>query len=160
MPKPFEDPNDPTNWYWFVAHKEDVGRAECSPDDAAKLLEYAAEYLENGEVAPKPLAEFLALAFRRTAAVADDKRPAALAEWLHLTAPNRRPSVPQDEFGLWVFRRLWDNPGKTETGALNDAAKHHGIGKTTATVHWRNWKLKNRDFVTCLEKHRPTETLA
>lgn len=59
----FADSSDETNLYWLVAHAEDVERSECSTGNAFELLTKAAEYLENGEVVPAPLATFIATAF-------------------------------------------------------------------------------------------------
>ena len=154
MAESFVDPNDETNAFWFVAHMEDVARAECSPDEAAKLLEYVAEYLENGVAVPLPLAQFIATAFRRAAAVDKAKRPSELAAWLYLKAQNRRPKVPTDELGCWMFRQLTDNPRETETAALKEAAQHHRISKTTANTHWDAWKKKNPALVETLSRVR------
>lgn len=154
MAAPFVDQDDNSNFYRLVAHEEDVARSECGPDEAALLLSFAAEYMRNGEVIPKPLADFIAQAFERTAAVDSSKRPAELAAWLNLTAPNRRPKVPEHELGCWLFRQLSDNPTQSETAALKDAANIHGISKTTATEKWRDWKGKNPRLIEILDRVR------
>lgn len=165
--KPFVDPNNDTNAFLFFAHMEDIERAECDPEAAAKLLLIAAEYLENGEVVPKPLAEFIAQAFKRAAAVEQSKRTAELAAYLCLTAPHTRPKATENELGLWVFRQLYDDSlrnasllhdsppkgkPKTETAVLHAAAKHFEIAKTSATAKWKAWQKRNKKFVSILER--------
>jgi hypothetical protein len=139
--------DDKENFYYFVAHNEDVERSECDPEQAAKLLEYAAEYLENGEVVPAPLAQFIAQAFRRASVTEQEKRPAELAAWLNLTAPNRRPKVHENELGCWMYRKMIENPSQSETSTLREAVKHFDISKTTATDNWKAWQKKNAKYV-------------
>lgn len=152
----FVDSADDTNLYWLVAHLDDVQRAECSPGDAAKVLSLAAEYLRKGEVVPAPLAIFIAAAFERAIAANEEKRAQELAHGLRLSSSNRRPKVSENELGCWVFRQLADNPEKTLTAVLTDAAKVHGIGKTTASDHWEKWKPKNKVAIDVLRKTRQT----
>lgn len=151
----FADPGDDTNLYWLVAHQDEVQRAECSRDDAAKVLSIAAGYLRNGAVVPAPIALFIADAFERAAAAEEERRPQELAHGLHLSATNRRPKVPENELGCWVFRRLAENPEKALTAVLTEAAKVHGIGKTTVSEHWENWKPKNKAAIEMLRRIRP-----
>lgn len=152
MTNPLVDPNDDRNAYWFLAHMDDVAQSECNPDDAATLLWHAAGYLKNGEIVPKPLADFIADAFLQTMSAEQSKRPSELAAGLNLTALNRRPEVPDNTLGCWVFRQSMENLKKSETAILNEAAKHFGISKTTATDHWRNWKKKNPKVIRMLVK--------
>ncbi len=157
MKVPFADPDDETNAYWFVAHSDDIERSECDPEAAAELLLSAAEYLENGEVVPKPLAEFIATAFKRTASVEQRKRSSELAEYLNLTAKNRRPKASEEELGLCVFRVLHDNPTITETAALQKVSKQLDISKTAATEKWNKWKRTNRAFTEILKRVRDSK---
>ncbi|MDP1550509.1 MAG: hypothetical protein Q8L97_10175 [Nitrosomonas sp.] len=154
----FLDPKDDTNSFWLVAHADDIERAECDPEAAAKLLLFAAEYLENGEVVPKPLAEFIAHAFKRAASVEKGKRKAELALYLCLTAPHTRPKPSENELGLWVFRQLYDSliqgSPKTETAVLNAAARHFSSSKTAATRKWKAWQRRKKDFVAVLDRLR------
>ena len=144
----FADSSDETNLYWLVAHAEDVERSECSTGNAFELLTKAAEYLENGEVVPAPLATFIATAFRRTASTMDASE---LAQWLNLTAKNRRPKVTVNELGCWMFRRRLEYPLESETKALNAASDIFGISKTTATDRWKDWKRLNDGHTKRLE---------
>lgn len=157
----FIDPNDDTNAFFLFAHMEDIERAECDAEAAAKLLLIAAEYIENGVILPKPLAEFIATAFKRAASVEQAKRTAELAAYLCLTAPHTRPHATENELGLWVFRQLYDNQlrgdPKSETAVLNAAAKHFQtrgieISKTAATDKWKAWQKQNKKFVAILER--------
>lgn len=162
MAEPFVDPNDDTNLYWLMAHQDDVQRAECSPDDAAKVLSIAAGYLRKGEVVPAPLALFIADAFDAAVDTKESEgvnvvtaRVKTLARKLNLSASNRRPKVSENEMGCWIFRRLAENPGKALTAVLIEAAKAHGIGKTTASDHWEKWKPKHKAAIEVLKRIHP-----
>jgi len=136
-------------------HHDDVAQAECSAEAAVKLLELAAGYLERREVMPKILADFIATAFRTTAKVEHEHRPAWLAASLKLTAPNRRPkytdttlSLVMRNYALYAATFDW-----SETKTIEELAAAGGVGTTQARTWWKEWKKKNPNALAAAEFH-------
>lgn len=135
-------------------HGNDVARAECSAEEAAKLLDYAAGYLERGEVMPKSLADFIAKAFRATVRVDHDQRPVTLAAWLKLTALNRRPKYTKSQRSLafMMFAMRAASFDWSETQTIAKIAESSRISKTQARTWWKEWKAENPSSLVTAER--------
>jgi hypothetical protein len=130
-----------------------IGWSECSPENAIQVLELAAYCMENEKPLPKSIGDFIALAFRRVAAVDDhEKRPAELAAYLNLTSPNRRIKVPESDLASWVFFNLLENSTWSQTAIIKLAATHFDIAESTATDKWIAWSKRYPEAVTKLKK--------
>ncbi len=130
-----------------------IGWSECSPENAIKVLELAAYCMENEKPLPKSIGDFIALAFRRVAAVDDhEKRPAELAAYLNLTSPNRRIKVPESDLASWVFFNLLENPTWSKTAIIKRAATHFDIAESTATDKWKAWVKRYPEAVAKLNQ--------
>lgn len=64
--------------------------AEADPEEAAKVLLLAAEYLRSGQRMPSQLAVFVADAFEAAMSQPQNLRAKALTDWLYLSAKNKR----------------------------------------------------------------------
>lgn len=137
-------------------HGDDVARAECNAEEAAKLLDYAAGYLERGEVMPKSLADFIAKAFRATVRVEHEHRPVTLAAWLKLTALNRRPKYTKSTIALGMMIYAYEAASfqRSETQTIAMIARNWQVSKTQARMMWKTWKADNPNTMACAARRK------
>ena len=132
----------------------EIARADCSAEDAAKLLDITAGYLERGEVVPSVLADFIAKALRSTAKVDHEHRAMWLAAMLKLTAPNRRPKYTKLQLKIVMQSYAYDAAALklSETKTIARIAKTLGISTTHARTQWNEWKTKNPNILANAER--------
>jgi len=124
-------------------------RVGSDVDASAELLAVAAEYLAAGKPMPDALADYLARAFRRVAAIVeapDGKRPEdaridALAHGLGMTRNEGRPRAPIGGYDLYLtVAQFGDNVSENKLAkALADA---YDISETTARARIKEAKAK------------------
>jgi CubicO group peptidase (beta-lactamase class C family) len=126
-----------------------IRRVGSDVDAPAELLAVAAEYLAAGKPMPDTLADYLARAFRRAAAIieaVDGKRPeelriATLAHALGMTRNEGRPPANVSKFDVALTVAVHGHD-VSESELAKALASAYGVSETTARKRIKEAKAK------------------
>jgi hypothetical protein len=119
---------------------EAVNQAASDPDQAARALLIAAEYIRKGKPLPHPLDKFLADAIEHSMLKpAGRARNTALLRELFLEAENRRPAKASGARVYSEMNELITDGGLSQNRAAEIVAKEHAISASTAKRLYREY---------------------
>ncbi len=114
---------------------EMLSQAARDADAAAQALKLAAGHLRAGTPLPANLARWLAGAFEAAASAPQERRAAALARGLNITAGNRRRAADWIEVAL--FAEAYDG---SKLEATRAAAAQFGVDESTVRRYWHEYR--------------------